>query len=465
MNIKSAEHKLHAAIVPFVIATCLFIETLDATIINCAIPKIAANFHRHPVDLKVALTSYLLSLAIFIPISGWLADKYGSKKILTLGISVFGIGSFLCGSAGSLEQLVIFRTIQGVGGALMMPVCRLIMLKTYPKSDIVMITNYATIPSLIGPALGPVLGGIIVTYYHWSWIFFANIPLCIILILLVTFGMKDFKEKDTPNLDLIGFVLFTAGLALLTFTFECISEEYMDYQLFISLFASSIFLICLYCYRSRNTAHPVVDINLFKINTFWVTSLGSIISRMGMGGIPFLIPLLLQIHHSFSPVTSGILTVPSALGMIIMKFFVNKIFKKSVLYNTVFLGITILTMNILVKTQEYALIAILMFLYGLFVSMQFSCLNILSYVDLDNKLMSKGTSLAATVQQLSMSFGVVFVATILKSESMLDGGTLTDASFIITFCVLATTLLSSLFIFSKLDKNAGYQASGHPIER
>ena len=470
MKIKSAEHKLHAFIVPFVIATCLFIETLDATIINCAIPKIAANFHRHAVDLKVALTSYLLSLAIFIPISGWLADKYGSKKILTLGIAVFGVGSFLCGSSGTLAQLVVFRTLQGIGGALMMPVCRLIMLKTYPKSDLVMITNYATIPSLVGPAVGPVLGGIIVTYYHWSWIFYANVPLCIALIFLVTYGMKDFKEEDTPNLDFVGFVLFTAGLALLTFTFECMSEEYMDYKLVIMLLLSSILLLLMYWYRSRDKDNPIVDVNLFKINTFWVTSLGSIISRMGMGGIPFLIPLLLQIHHSFSPVTSGILTVPTAIGMIIMKFLANRIlraygFRRTVLWNTILLGISVLTMNILVQTQAYALIATLMFIHGMLVSMQFSCLNILSYVDLDEKHMSKGTSLAATVQQLSMSFGVVFVAAILKSQSMFDGGTLTDYSFHVTFCLLAMTLFGGLLVFLKLDKNAGYQASGHRLER
>ena len=466
---QSTDHIRHSKIVPFVIATCLFMETLDATIINSAIPKIAANFDRHAVDLKVALTSYLLSLAIFIPISGWLADKYGSKPILILGISVFGIGSFLCGSANSLEQLVIFRTLQGIGGALMMPVCRLILLKTYPKSQLMIITNYATIPSLVGPALGPVLGGIIVTYYHWSWIFFANLPLCIALIILVIFGMKDFKEENTPNLDVIGFILFTAGLALLTFTFECVSEEYMDYKLLITLLISSLTLILLYCYRSRSKAHPIVDINLFKINTFWVTSLGSLLSRMGMGGIPFLIPLLLQIHHAFSPVTSGILTVPAAIGMILMKFAANTIlkaygFRRTLIYNTILLGLSVLAMNILVKTQNYALIATLMFLHGLSVSMQFSCMNILSYVDLDDKLMSKGTSLGATVQQLSMSFGVVFVATILKSQSMFAGKTLTDASFMITFCLLATALFCTVLVFSKLDKNAGYQASGHRLE-
>ena len=282
--------------------------------------------------------------------------------------------------------------------------------------------------------------------------------------------MKDFKNEDVPPLDFIGFMLFTGGLALLTFTFECLSESYMSYQLSLVMLISSLLLIFLYCYKSRHKEHPIIDIRLFKINTFWVTSLGSLISRMSVGGIPFLIPLLLQIHHSFSPVTSGLLTLPYAIGMMVMKCYVKDIletygFRKAALYNTLLLGLSILAMITLVETQHYALIAILMFIHGLAVSMQFSCLNVLPYVDLDEKLMSKGTSLVATVQQLSMSFGVVFVAAILKSQGMLDGGKLSDYSFIITFCMLAMTLSSALFVFSRLDKNAGYQASGHQFEK
>jgi EmrB/QacA subfamily drug resistance transporter len=379
-----SEYPLHTKIAPFVIATSLFIETLDSTIINSAIPVIASNFNRPAVDLKVALTSYLISLAIFIPISGWLADKFGSKKILTIGISVFGLGSFLCGLSTSLEELVITRTIQGIGGALMMPVCRLILLKTYPKSQLVIITNYATIPSLIGPALGPILGGIIVTYYHWSWVFFVNVPLCILLLLLVTFGMKDFQEEATPALDFKGFLLFTSGLGLLTFTIECMSEEYISYSTSFTLLGIGLLLISLYQHRSHDISNPIVDTKLFKISTLKITVICSILSRTAVGGVPFLIPLLLQIHHAFSPIASGFLTMPCIIGMVVTKVFVTKIlrrfgFRNTTIINTTLLGAILLFMIILVKTQNYFVIATTMFIFGMVLSMQFSCLNTLAY--------------------------------------------------------------------------------------
>lgn len=463
-------YKNHSKIVPIVISMALFMETLDSTIINSTIPAMARDFHRSPVDLKVALTSYLVSLAIFIPISGWLADKFSTKTIITIGISTFGIGSFLCGMSNSLEALVIFRIIQGIGGALMMPVARLILLKTFSKSQLVAVTNYATIPSLIGPALGPVLGGVIATYYHWSWIFFINVPFCILLLILVRWETKGFQNEKVTPLDFTGFILFTSGLGALTFTLECISEDYMSIHISLLLLAASILLLFSYWYKAKDNPYPIVNTQLFKIKSFALTSLGGLISRMAVGGIPFLIPLLLQVNHAFSPVVSGLLTIPCIVGMMLTKFFVKPIvkrlgFKTTILVNTMLLSFSILSMILLVRSHDYFLITTLMFMHGLVLSMQFSCLNILLYVDVGEALMSQGTSLGSTIQQLSMSFGVVFVAFLLKNPYVMQAHILSNHSFIIVFCALSLLLLSAFLIFMQLDKDAGHQASGHTILR
>jgi MFS family permease len=225
---QNLKYSIYKRIVPWIVAFALFMETLDVTILNSAIPVIARNLNQYPLNLKVALTSYLVSLGILIPISEWLSDKYGTKKVLMFGVAIFGLGSFLCGISPSLKQLVISRIIQGVGGALMMPVCRLILIKSYPASQLVSVTNYSTIPSLLGPALGPTIGGIIVTWLSWRWIFFINIPFCFILLYLVFYYADNSKESDVRKFDIIGFILFGSALSITIFTIEAFTESFLD---------------------------------------------------------------------------------------------------------------------------------------------------------------------------------------------------------------------------------------------
>ena len=452
--------------IPFVIAFALFMETLDATIISTAIPKIAVNLHTSPISLKVALTSYLLSLAIFIPISGWFADRFGTKKVFISALSIFTFGSLLCGLAINLETLVLARIVQGIGGALMMPVGRLIMLKSFPKAELVKVTNYVTIPSLIGPALGPVLGGIIVSYISWRWIFIVNIPFGIAGILFALKVLTDYFNNKVNKLDIIGFLLFGIGLAGFAFAFQSIGENSLDHQLVFSIISASLGILLIYFVRSRYIKYPFLDFSVFKIRTFRITVLGSFLSRCGIGGMPFLLPLFFQLSLGKSPMYSGLLLLPYAIAMLIMKFLVKKSlkmfgFKNLLVANTFFLGISILVFSLITDSVPIELLIIIIFIHGLLTSMQFSCMNVLSYVDLTDDNVSKGTSIASAIQQLSMSFGIAIAAITLKYLLGNNSNTfdIQTRVFHETFLVvgLITVLTALVFIF--LKKNDGEEAS------
>ena len=468
---ENLENKLvqHKKFVPWIITIALFMETLDMTILNNAVPAIAQHLNEHPLNLKLALTSYLISLGILIPISGALADKFGSKEILTFGVLLFGLGSCLCGISDSLYGLVLARILQGAGGALMMPVCRLILLKSYAKSEIVGITNYATLPSLLGPALGPVIGGIIVTYFSWRWIFFINIPFCFILLYMIYSFTITLKEEDNNKLDIQGFIFCSLGLSVAIFTLEAASESFFTITTYYILIFVSVIFIILYLYFSSNKSNPFINPKLFKSRTFTVTVMGSFFSRLGIGGIPFLIPLLLQINHNFSPLKSGFYVVFYAFAMICAKFFVKKIlrmigFRNALIINTTLIGITIAGFSVIVNIITPAVIIMMIFLNGFFTSIQFSCMNVLSYIDLEEEIMSNGTSIGSALQQLSMGFGITFLAFLLKIQDP-NNNLIDHNAYNFTIYSLSLCLLFSSFIFLMLDKNAGSKASGYVYKR
>jgi EmrB/QacA subfamily drug resistance transporter len=464
---QNLEYPVHKIIVPWVVACALFMETLDATILSGAIPVISTSLDQNPLNLKVALTSYLVSLGILIPISGWLSDKYGTKEILFWGVSIFCIGSFMCGISFELYQLVISRIIQGAGGALMMPVCRLILIKSYPKSELISITNYATIPSLLGPAIGPVLGGIIVTYFSWRWIFFVNIPFCFILLYLVSYHTKSFKNVNIKKFDFIGFFYLTSSLSICIFTMESLSEKFLNYLQGLCLILLSVLLFIFYQISAKKVENPLIDKKLFEFKTFKITLLGSFLSRLGIGGVPFLLPILLQINHDFAPIKSGLLMISYAIAMILAKFCTKNIlsqmgFKNTLIFNTLLLGISLGGLIFIINCTNQFLIILLIFLHGFFTSIQFSCLNVLTYIDLGDDLISKGTSIGSAIQQLSMSFGVAFTVVLLRidgGESNLVG----YKSYDLTIFTLSSLLLFTCFTFILLEKDAGSMASGYKL--
>lgn len=454
--------------IPLVLAFAWFIETLDATIISTAIPKMAVSLGVNPINLKVALTSYLLSLAIFIPISGWFADRFGTRKVFVTAVSIFTVGSLFCGLAINVETLVLSRIIQGIGGALMIPVGRIILLKSFSKVEFVKATNYLTIPSLIGPALGPVLGGLIVSYVSWRWIFIVNIPMGLLGMIVAFNVLPDYKNHTVSRLDFVGFMLFGVGLAGFVFALESIGQHAVSTMAVVVLMLISVGLLFLYFIRSRTVKFPFINLAVFKIKTFRITTLAGFLSRCGIGGMPFLLPLFFQLSLGRSPLYSGVLLLPYAMGMLFLKFFLLKIlrlfgFKAILVVNTCLLGLFVLLFCwVDAKTSVGILIPVL-FVYGVVTSLQFSCVNILSYTDLRPNIVSQGISIASTLQQLSMSFGIAIAAMTLRYLLGQQGNPLKIPAQVFhgAFLVLGLVTLSAIFIFMLLDKRDGLEASRH----
>ncbi|HTW86363.1 MAG TPA: MFS transporter, partial [Candidatus Binataceae bacterium] len=315
-------------LIPLIVGGALFMQTLDTTVIATALPVIAHDMYEDPIRLNLAITSYLLSLAVFIPISGWAADRYGARTVFRAAIMVFTIGSIFCGFSNSLPELIGARVLQGCGGAMMVPVGRLIVLKTVPKSGLVQAMSLLTIPAVMGPVVGPPLGGFIVTYGSWRWIFFINVPIGLIGIVLVTLFIDNLRSVDVSPLDLRGFLLTGFGLAGMLFSFEAVGRGLVPGSIVMSVMAGGGLCLGLYVFHSRRIAYPIVDLSMAQIPTFAAAVLGGGLFRMGMGALPFLLAMLLQLVFGLSPFASGLFTFTSAAGALIIKFIIAPIIRR-----------------------------------------------------------------------------------------------------------------------------------------
>ena len=455
-------------IIPWVVAFALFMETLDATIINTAIPQIARSMGESAIELKAALICYLLSLAIFIPISGWAADRYGMRRVFSSAILVFTLGSICCGMAPTLYALAASRCLQGIGGAMMMPVGRLILLRSFPKSELVRATNYATIPALVGPAMGPVVGGAIVTYVSWRWVFLINVP---IGLMGAYFVRKYINEQlgEKRDLDFVGFVLFGTGLAGLSYGVETLREVHLSSFIETFLIIASVACLIAYFVHARRSTHPLINIHLFQIRTFRIAVLGGLISRMGIGGIPFLLPLFFQLGLGLSPLHAGLLIFPISIAMLLMKFYVQRIlqrigFRRALVFNTLLLGLSILPFTLITQQSPAIAIIAIVFTHGLVSSLQFSCMNVLSYTDIDVPRFSMATSIGSATTQLAMSLGVGLSAAVLdhvgnaSHPGALNGRV--DA-FHTTFVIISCVTVLSTLLFVRLRDDDGAATSGY----
>jgi EmrB/QacA subfamily drug resistance transporter len=456
-------------LLPLIIATALFMENTDSTVISTSLPMIAQDLGSDPIALKLALTSYLISLAIFIPISGWMADKYGARTVFTAAIGVFMAGSLACAGANSLEGFVLARFVQGMGGAMMVPVGRLVLLRSVPRNEIVQALATLTIPALVGPVVGPPLGGFITTYFHWRWIFFINIPIGVLGIVLATMFVPNVKEEDTPPLDFIGFLLSGIGLALLMLGLASGGRHLIPEEVSIGCVVIGTISLVLYVLHARRTPHPVLQLRLLKIPTFRASVLGGTLFRVGVGAIPFLLPLMLQIGFGLNPLASGSLTFIAAVGALFMKTMAKRILERigfrTVLTVNAFIGAAFIAANgFFTPETPHWLIMLVLLIGGCFRSLQFTSLNAIGYAEVSNRDMSYATSLSSAVQQVALSIGVAFGAYVLEAAAHSRGTSVIAAEdFGPAFWAVAVVSCLAGFIFARLSPTAGAEMSGHRI--
>jgi len=451
--------------VTLIVAVALFMETMDSTVIATSLPAIAADLHQDPIALKLALTSYLLSLAVFIPLSGWMADRFGARTVFRAAIVVFTLGSALCGFAQGLGDFVLFRVIQGMGGAMMVPVGRLVILRTVPKAELISALAWLTIPALMGPVIGPPLGGFITTYISWRWIFWINIPVGLVGITLATLYVANIREEGLPPLDVKGFILSGIGLAGLAFGFTTIGQGFFPPAVIAGLFAAGIVGCTLYVRHARTAPAPLLDLDLLKVDTFFASVVGGFLYRIGVGALPFLLPLMLQLGFGLNPMQSGLLTFASAVGAVAMKTTAAPIlrrfgFKRVLVSNAVLSSLFLAAIALFTAGTPHWIILAVLLVGGFLKSLEFTSINSIAYADIDSKAMSRATSFASVAQQLSLSAGVAIGALVLEAQRMGRGSEdVVAGDFPLAFVLVAAIAATSSLIFAMLPKGAGASLS------
>ncbi len=458
-----------SVIVPLIVACALFMEQLDSSIIATALPSISRSLHTEPLHLNLAITSYMFSLAVFIPLSGWVADRFGARSVFRSAIVVFILGSILCGISHSLWQLVGARIIQGMGGAMMVPVGRLVMLRTVPRAELVSAMAWLTTPALIGPVMGPPLGGFIVTYASWRWIFFVNVPIGILGLILASLFIPNVKEKIREPLDLRGFILMAFALSGLVFGFETAGRHLLPNEVVIGLVAVGLICLALYFRHVRNIKHPIIDLGLAKFKTYRAAITGGSLFRTGIGALPFLLPLMLQVGFGVTPVTSGLLTFASAAGAILMKAsaapIIRKFGFKPILVVNTLINVGFL-MGCALFTPNTWHVAIFVFLLsgGFFRSLQFTALNTFAYAEIPPELISRANTLYSMLQQLTLSLGVAVGALVLNLTLAIKGNAHLGATdFWPAYIGIGFLALTALPSFVRLSSDDGAELSGHVI--
>jgi EmrB/QacA subfamily drug resistance transporter len=456
-----------AVLVPMIVACALFMENMDSTVIATSLPTIARDLNEDPIALKLALTSYLVSLAVFIPISGWMADRFGARTVFRSAIAVFMGGSILCALSDTLGGFVAARFVQGMGGAMMVPVGRLVVLRTTTKAELVRSLSYLTIPALVGPVIGPPLGGFITTYFHWRWIFFINIPISIIGIVLAAKYIENLKEEVVSPLDWRGFILSAFGLSGVMLGLATAGRHMVSGTVSTACVIVGACMLAAYLYLAKRNPHPLMNLDLFRLQTFRAGVVGGFFFRIGIGAIPFLLPLMLQLGFGLNSFESGLLTCASAAGALFMKTIAANIlrrfgFRRVLLVNAVCTAASLAIIGMFTQTTPHVLIIAFLLLSGCLRSLQFTSLNALSYADIEQRNMSQATSLASVVQQLAAGTGVTVGAFALQTSSYLQGhaGVVAD-DFLPAFMVVALVSASSLFLLARLPRHAGAAISGH----
>ncbi|MGK9174577.1 multidrug transporter subunit MdtD [Yokenella regensburgei] len=443
---------------PWIAAMAFFMQALDATILNTALPAIAESLNRSPLAMQSAIISYTLTVAMLIPASGWLADRFGTRRVFMLAVSLFTLGSLACALSTSLTSLVLFRVLQGIGGAMMMPVARLALLRAYPRSELLPVLNFVTMPGLVGPILGPVLGGVLVTWATWHWIFLINIPIGIAGLLYARKYMPNFTTPR-KRFDTGGFFLFGLSLVLFSCGMELFGEKIVASWLAFAVIFSGIALFLLYIRHARRHPTPLISLNLFKTRTFSVGIAGNIASRLGTGCVPFLMPLMLQVGFGYSALIAGCMMAPTAMGSILAKSLVTQVlrrlgYRRTLVGITLFIGLMIAQFSLQSPSMEIWLLILPLFILGMAMSTQFTAMNTITLADLTDENASSGNSVLAVTQQLSISLGVAVSAAVLRFYEGFDSNN-TVEQFHYTFITMGVITLISAFTFMLLRPKDG----------
>lgn len=456
----------HKRLVPLIVAVALFMENMDSTVIATSLPAIAADLGTNPLALKLAMTSYLLSLAVFIPASGWTADRFGARSVFRAAIAVFIIGSIGCAFANSLEAFVVARIVQGIGGAMMTPVGRLVLVRTVDKRDLVNAMAWVSVPALIGPVVGPPLGGFITTYASWHWIFIINVPIGLLGIYLVTHYIDPVRAEHVEPFDGTGLLLAGLGVAGLAFGLSVAGLDLLPWWIVTALVGGGAIFMTAYVLYARRVPAPVLDFALLKIPTFHASIVGGFMFRLGIGALPFLLPLLLQTGFGLNAFQSGLVTFAAAVGALAMKAVANPLINKFG-FRTILMSNALIASAFLAagawftpSTPILVIVAILL-VGGFFRSLQFTANNAIAFAEIDVPHMSRATAMAAVAQQLSLATGVAVGAFVVDLTIKWRGGTaLSVADFGPAFIVVAVISALSTILYARLPPSAGAELSG-----
>jgi EmrB/QacA subfamily drug resistance transporter len=453
-------------LIPLIVATALFMENMDSTVIATSLPAIAADIGTSPLTLKLAITSYLLSLAVFIPASGWTADRFGARMVFAIAVGVFMLGSIGCALSSSVNDFVIARIVQGMGGAMMTPVGRLVLLRSIDKSALVNAMAWVTVPALVGPVIGPPLGGFITTFFSWHWIFLINIPIGLLGIFMALKYIDPIRSEAPERFDLYGLVLAGIGLGGIAFGLSVAGLNLLPWSVVGALVAIGSISMTLYVIHARRTGSPVLDFSMLRLATLRAAIIGGFLFRLGIGALPFLLPLLMQVGFGLSPFQSGLVTFSSAVGAMGMKTLAARIirtfgFRNMMTVNAVVSSFFLAACALFTSTTPLLLIMIILVVGGFFRSLQFTAINTVAYAEVEPAQMSRATTLVSVNQQLALSAGVAVGAFSVETTMWFRHATELSADvFAPAFLVVALISAVSCWFFWQMPDDAGHEISG-----
>lgn len=448
--------------IPWLVGVALAMQMLDSNMVASALPAMGLALGVTPVSLNVLITAYVLAVAIFVPISSWTADRFGAKRIFLWAIALFVLGSVFCAVSQTLGQMVASRILQGLSGAMMVPVGRIILLHTVPRQDLLKAISFLSVPALVGPVFGPPLGGLLVTYLSWHWIFLINIPIGVLGIVLVRRHIVEVRPDTAPRLDIVGFLLLAFCMASLVICMEAVSHGSLSAVAVLALAAAGIGCAWLYRGHSRRVAEPLIDLDLLKIPSFAISVLGGSVSRFVVGATPFLLVMQLQVGMGYSPLMAGLISLSGALGALVMKSMATRIlgrfgFRSVLQVTSVITGVTIAACATFTASTPIWLMVSILLISGFFRSLMFTAVNSLAYADIDSANMSRANGFATMATQVGISLGVGIAAAALNLSTLLRGAAaLALVDVMVGYVVIGAACAASALAFRKLDAHAGH---------